>query len=169
MGTLGRYSSYTSCRGDEIIWKVLAVDSENDRALVIAKNTVTERPVYNDVTSSNYKSYSYNWTDCDLKTWLNETFITESGLKEVSMACLDESIGTVFVLSKTEATKYLSEQSSRIAYTPTGTAAFWYLRNGGTSRSYGVACVQDNGYIFDYGFDLNYWQGVRPAFWINLW
>ena len=169
LGTLGSYSSYSSCRGDEIIWKVLAVDSGNKRALIIAKNTVTERGVYKDATSSNYKSYNYNWTDCDLKTWLNETFITESGLKEVSMACLDESIGTVFVLSKTEATKYLSEQSSRIAYTPTGTAAFWYLRNGGTNRSYGVACVQDNGYIFDYGFDLNYWQGVRPAFWINLW
>ena len=169
LGTLGRYSSYTSKRGDEIIWKVLAVDSENDRALIIAKNTVTERGVYDDATSSNYKSYSYNWTDCDLKTWLNGTFITESGLKEVSMACLDESIGTVFLLSKTEATKYLSEQSSRIAYTPTGTATFWYLRNGGTNRSYSIVCVQDNGYIFDYGFDIYDWLGVRPAFWINLW
>ena len=206
--TLGTYpTTYTNSSGTStsagdydgkpVTWKVLSVDETNNKALVISEKILTYMKPYTAAQYSDssaatyYKKYTYRWTDCDINSYLNDSFIAEYGLKGVSMASVEHeteaytftdnsSEGTsttatkssekVFLLSVAEVNKYFTTYDARVAYplSDTTSAAYWRLRSPSSFRCYCVAVVGDLGYVDSLGYYVFSQVGLRPAFWINL-
>ena len=166
--------------GKGVTWKVLAVDSTNKRALVISEKILFNMKPYTAATSSNYSSYTYAWSKCDINTYLNGSFLTDYGLSDVDIASVSHTTeaGTtsqpaettsekVFLLSAAEANSYFAAQADKVAQDLSGTAANYWLRSPSSNYSYDVANVNDCGSVITYGL-VFYSFGVRPAFWVNL-
>ena len=80
----------------------------------------------------------------------------------------------IFLLSITEAKKYFSSDDDRKALNSTrytGTYLSWWLRSPGDTYTdydiYNAAYVKTDGSVSDYGYDVNYGSGVRPALWVK--
>jgi len=74
----------------------------------------------------------------------------------------DDGTDYIFLLSKTEASTYFSNNSARIAYDASGVASLWWLRSSVEYRNL-IYCVNTSGKI--YGDLSSIPEGVRPAFW----
>ena len=151
-----------SYAGKPITWKVLAIT--DGRALVISEMILTKKAHVSGSTNG-LKA----WADSEINAWLNKTgsdgFITQYGLENVSMAQVGDVNGKVFLLTKTEAETYFSDNASRVAYDLSGTASYWLLATINSSVSYFDAVTTEG--KLDCA-PVNSSQGVRPAFWINL-
>ena len=171
----------TDHAGDDISWKVLAVDSENSRALILSDRILTKKQTYDNATYADWWEYKYKWSECDINKWLNGDFLSEYGLEDVPMASVEhETEGTstqasektsekVFLLSESEVNKYLT---TKIAYclddtkwNKTGSAYYWSLRTPTISDYGNIKAVSNEGKIEDAQVSNSY--GIRPAFWIN--
>lgn len=169
--------------GKEYIeWIVLAKDG--DDILVTSKYAL-------DYVSYHNKDEDVTWSQCYLRSWLNEDFYNEAFNLEYQKHILDttvkpddsssleeDTIDKVFLLSQTDASKYFDYDPSRncrattYAYSKINDLSeyycFWYLRTpGDDSRS--VAVVTNKGtFEFDYkAFDNDNPCAVRPAMWIS--
>lgn len=166
---LGTYpeSAGAGYAGKPIVWKALAVDSENKRALLISQDIL--KPSVFDDSSGNYKN-------SDIREYLNgDTFFSTYGLKKDYMVNVDvttsietTTVGSgsdyVFLLSKTEAenTSYFVDSNARIAkYSES--ASSWWLRSTHPDNVNSVYYVGSGGGIGSYLYYDTY--GVRPAFW----
>ncbi len=159
-----------SSNGTPITWKALSVDSTNKCALLVSQDILEVRDF--DSRSASYKSSA-------IRTYLNNTtdnsgFFPAYGLSTYYMKKVDvtSSIETttvsddgtdyIFLLSKTEASTYFSNNSARIANDTSGTASLWWLRSPVEYTNL-IYCVKTTGEIYgDYSFGE---YGVRPAFW----
>ena len=184
---------------EEIEWIVLNI--EDNKALVVSKYAL-------DCQQYNTSFAEVTWRNCSLRTWLNDSFLNAAfGTKHQELissvsvsADKNPNFRTnpgnatndkVFLLSITEAEKYLSFDSVRQckpteyavangAYINSDNSNFWWLRSPGYYQNYAayvydVAYVYDAAYVYDvssvdyYGIDVDI-AGVyvRPAMWINL-
>ena len=147
--------------GKPITWKVLAIT--DGRALVISEKLLTSKAHASTSVSG------LAWADSEINKWLNNTssdgFIAQYGLGDVSMAQVGDVNGKVFLLTKTEAGTYFSDDASRVAYDLSGTASQWWLASINSSKSYYDTVYLEG--IFS-SSPVHYEQGVRPALWINL-
>jgi hypothetical protein len=186
----------TDYAGKDITWKVLSVDSENNRALVVSEKIlfymkqITAAQRTDKAADTYYTKYTYTWSGSDINTYLNGSFLTDYGLSGVSMASVEHTteagagIGVttqsaettsekVFLLSKTDASTYFTSNSDRIAYDLSGSAQTgWWLRSpsqatGSSYKVYNVVFVQASGNVFTEGNYLCLYYGVRPAMWVN--
>jgi hypothetical protein len=136
--------------------------------LVISENILIEEMTF-DGDSNDY-------SDSDIRTYLNGDFITTYGLSNVSInvdvtSNIEETTvgsGTdkVFLLSKTEAenTSYFANDTARVAKY-NGTAVYWWLRT--PSSSYNIYAVSTSGTFSGYN-SVYYVKGVRPAMWVSF-
>ena len=178
-----------SARGKTIPWKVLDVDYENRRALVISENIL----FYMGHTAS-VAGYRYNWKESAINEYLNSAFLKEYNLECVSMANIEHSTDfpilsrlpdfrmrtdeKVFLLSLEEVKKYMPTDSERIAYGfydsgssyahPDVESENWWLRDPGRFREHYSGYIDLQGRPSPGGGSAACRQGVRPAFWINL-
>ena len=176
---------------EQIEWIVLDVDGT--KALVISKDGLFLR-AFNDELSPYAK---ITWSNCQLRTWLNETFIqTAFSPDHQSRILLTEVIaetnpvvhtypGTntkdkLFLLSMEEANRYFDSDEARRCF---GTAfcyaqgaekdsdgaCWWWLRTPGIETS-SVTEVVPSGAVFANGFSCGHVPNlaVRPAMWIDL-
>lgn len=186
--TFGNYPQATSTP-EPIEWTVLAVDSTNNRALLIAKKVL-------DCQKYNSTSTNVTWETCSLRTWLNSTFFnaafdsTEQGriplshIENPSNPTYGTSGGNatddcVFPLSIQEAsnTAYFPNDDARKAdatqkainggiYESSGRGP-WWTRTPGSIQSKS-AYVLTNGEVYaDGDYVENTTRGVRPALWLN--
>jgi hypothetical protein len=181
--------------GKDITWKVLSVDTENNRALVVSEKILFYMKPYtaaqNTDSSANtyFNKYTYKWSDCDINTYLNGSFLTDYGLSGVSMASVEHTteagagIGyttqaaettseKVFLLSVAEANSYFASDSDKVAYDLSGSAAAYWLRSpsqatGSSYKAYSVVFVRDSGSLFTDGDYVRLIKGVRPAMWVT--
>ena len=114
-----------------------------------------------------------------LRRWLNQEFIQKCFSFEERIRIINTRVenrrnrkwesdggpGTVdkvFILDIEEVQKYFPEDKDR------ETGKWWWLRNPG-SGLLSVACVYEDGTIYDYGINNNYTEGgVRPAMWVRI-
>ena len=149
-----------SYAGKPITWKVLKIDGS--KALLISEKLLTKKA---HTSGGDLGS----WDDSLINKWLNDTssdgFIAQYGLGDVSMAQVGDVNGKVFLLTKTEAGTYFSDDASRVAYDLSGTASQWWLASINSSKSY-YDTISTDGTFFS--SPVHYDQGIRPALWINL-
>ena len=154
------------------LWRVLAIDLEQDTALVIAEKPICNKP-YND------KYESTTWEQCSLRKWLNgeyyEKTFTEAEKKAILKTPLENPSNPqyvtsggnrtkdrIFLLSINEANEYFKDDSERKA------DSCWWLRSPG-GRDVSAAFVRgEYGIVYGYGSYVTEEFGVRPAFRINL-
>lgn len=187
--TFGNYPQATSTP-EPIEWIVLDVDSENEKALLIAKKVL-------DCHKYNSTNTSVTWETCSLRTWLNSTFFnaafdsTEQG--RIPLSHIENpnnpTYGTVggsatddyiFCLSIQEAsnTAYFSDNNARKALATqhaidagasvSSGYAYWWLRSPGDSP-FVAAIVSTGGSVYNNGDGVHYTSiGVRPAMWVSF-
>lgn len=178
--TFGNYPQATSTP-EPIEWTVLAVDSVNGKALLIAKK-VLDCQKYNSVSAS------VTWETCSLRTWLNSTFFnaafdaTEQGripLSHIETAGGNATDDNVFCMSDQEVTNtaYFADADARKAlgtqkaidagvFTNENGYSVWWLRTAGSSFYFANYVYYDGG-VQEYGVNATGF-GVRPALWLNF-
>lgn len=143
---------------EDIEWKVLS--REENRILVISKYVLICKQ-YDDYSNS-------EWADCDIKEWLNSTFLSDAFSREARTLIQANSTSVVckvFLLSADEAEKYFISDDARkctatqyavaeadcaSSESPNGEGnCWWWLRSPGEGG--GESCVSRDGSINDYG------------------
>lgn len=187
------FGRYRQGKNGEVLplrWRVLTIDTDNHRALMVTEKLIDCRRyhnVYTDIT----------WEECDLRKWLKNEFLniafTEQERKKIYLTHNNpdntryvrginggkDTDDKIFLLSLDETEKYFGSYIDRRA---AGTdyainqrldvsddrMGWWWLRSPGSiSRS--AACVRPGGSVSDVGrhVDIDL-VGVRPALWLNL-
>ena len=156
--------------GEPIHWHV--IDKQGQLRMIFADDVIAHEP-YNKMYIDTY------WGTCSLRRWLNKDFIQESFSFQERIRITNTRVenrrnprwesaggpGTVdkiFVLDIEEVEKYCPTDESRKI------GKWWWLRNPG-SGLLSVACVYEDGTLYDYGINNNYTDGgVRPAMWVRI-
>lgn len=172
-------------------WRVLEVDTDNKRALLVTEKAVTIKAY--DASRINI------WLSSTIRTWLNGDFLNGLGddkekiikvklqdetydgtftdynyhkSSEVEWNAAGDDADSVFLLSAADADYYFTDSSDRICYlltNPNKNACFWWLRSPGFG-DYCAAYVIAIGEIGYSGWEVddNKYIAVRPAVWIDL-
>ena len=172
---------------ENIEWLVLEVN--DGKALVISKHAL-------DCKLYNTSFTAVTWETCTLRKWLNNDFINvafsadEKAMIPTVTVSADKNPehstnpgnatqDQVFLLSITEANKYLSSDSARqceptdfavanVAWERDSGNCWWWLRSPGY-RQNTATYVRDDGGVVEFGLHVHYDDfAIRPALWIDL-
>ncbi len=149
----GNYKGHTT-------WRVL--DIQGPEALIITEDIVDKH-----IFDTTY--YGWESDDCDIRIWLNTTFISEAFSDEERSKIINKTGDEVFLLSVEEAYRYFKDDEDRCL--STGDNLGWWLRSKGAYVDH--ASIVDTsglypGNIDDEGGLVFCERGVRPAVWIKL-
>jgi hypothetical protein len=145
-------------------WIILHLDTDNNRALAIAKDIVMRK---------RFDEKSNNWQYSEIRRWLNGEFYgsLSDTIKSRMLDTHNKNVGTtdrVFLLSAGEAIRYFRDENDRIA-TYNGKAHQWWLRSPGSIGANRAAYVDLDGSVNAGGYFVSDDHGgVRPAFWFYL-
>ena len=159
--TIGTYN------GKALEWDVLAVDKKNEKALLITKDIVS-------LVQFNTLEESSVWGGSSVRDWLASDFFFNAFSDEEQMDVLETEItagGTstldrVFLLSEGEASQYFEDDKARRSNFNGELEDWWTLSVGEDTSS--AVVVLGEGSIFHDGYDVKNFEGVRPAFWLDL-
>ena len=193
----GHYPKERDGKDEPLLWRVLDVDAEKGRALLITENLI-------DCRKYHEKLKDITWEECDLRKWMNGEFIDRAfdiedlgKIAEMPIMNPDNpEYGTkggrattdkVFALSIDEAEKYFRDDvDRRAAVTPYARrqgsycdkdykssdgqpVGGWWLRSPGNSSGSASIVDSDGGGVGRVGFKVNFYLvSVRPALWLNL-
>lgn len=180
-----------------IRWKVLALSSPPDEALLLADRVIGTGPY-------NQAQVAMTWERCDLRAWLNGPFLDSLGgpfrTRVVQKRVVNQDNPTwgtrggndthdrVFLLSMREPARYLAgkddvdwekyrqgewfgqqpDEVGLVAMNEEGERAWWWLRSPGRSPGR-AALVSDDGRLSELSGRVSWSSGgVRPALWLNL-
>ena len=191
---VGSIVTFGSYKQDNVLasWKKpiewIVLDVQDGKSLLVSKYALDARP-YD-------KKGGVTWETCNLRTWLNDSFLKEAFSAEEQAKIptvtviadknpsYDKDPGKdtrdrVFLLSLPEVERYFKSSAKRQC-TPTAYAiaqesfgeqslstCWWWLRTPGLSSSH-AACVDADGSVDYDGAYVSYSVAVRPALWINL-
>ena len=159
--TIGTYNG-KALEGD-----VLAVDKKNEKALLITKDIVS-------LVQFNTLEESSVWGGSSVRDWLASDFFFNAFSDEEQMDVLETEItagGTstldrVFLLSEGEASQYFEDDKARRSNFNGELEDWWTLSVGEDTSS--AVVVLGEGSIFHDGYDVKNFEGIRPAFWLDL-
>ena len=159
--TIGTYN------GKALEWDVLAVDKKNEKALLITKDIVS-------LVQFNTLEESSVWGGSSVRDWLASDFFLNAFSDEEQMDVLETEItagGTstldrVFLLSEGEASQYFEDDKARRSNFNGELEDWWTLSVGEDTSS--AVVVLGEGSIFHDGYDVKNFEGIRPAFWLDL-
>ena len=165
----GHYPKTIGGRPEPIEWELL--EATDSAALVISKYAL-------DCQKYNNIKINVTWETCDLRKWLNETFMQNAFNKEEQTKILttrltsdckndyntnygNDTNDKVFLLSNDEANKYFSSKESRQctatsfanakgAHLANNGNCMWWLRSPGASQKY-AAFIDDFGNVYERG------------------
>ncbi len=170
---------------ESVFWRVLCIRGET--ALLLSLQGLDAKPFHHENTV-------VQWADCDLRTWLNDSFLNALLTEEEQTAvCIShlkalphprystdpgkDTDDSVFLLSVQEVEKYFPEPEDRLcvcteyarsqgAYRGDNGKSGWWLRTTGHSPD-DEARVNTEGHFVNY--DVNWAKDVvRPAMWVDL-
>ena len=193
----GHYPKNKDGKDEPLTWRVLDVDIENSRALLITENLIDCREYHEEWKSA-------VWAKCDLRKWLNGEFIDKAfdkedlgKIAEISIQNQDnipcgkeDGITTkdkVFALSLDEAQMYFrDDKDRRAAVTPYAKkqgsfyrddyitsdgqpAGWWWLRSPDDCVNILSSFISGDGSIHSTGNIVSSGDvSVRPTLWMNL-
>ena len=195
---LGCYPQGEKGEVKPLLWRVLDVDAENKKALLITEDLIVCRRYHEECEN-------ITWEDCDLRKWLNEGFIKEAfdekERSEIALVCNQNpdnkkyrtcggnvTKDRVFILNIDEANKYFRDDMDRRAavtqyvkrsgsfgvsscnYTTLDdrNTGWWWLRLPGIGGNH-ASVVSADGRVDVFGrYADNNDVSVRPALWLNL-
>jgi DNA-directed RNA polymerase subunit RPC12/RpoP len=176
-----------------IDWRVLDVDKQNNKALLISEEILEKCP-YND------KPLSITWENCTLCKYLNGEFLDKLGAANSAIAETrnnnpnnqwfgapggNATNDKVFLLSLDEVCRYFGDSTvnlrrksglfisdennpKRVANYGSKAALWWWLRSPGITSTSAAGVIYD-GRVFVCGSNVDIDSGgVRPALWLNL-
>ena len=175
--------------GDDIVWRVIATDTANNKILVISEQILDRREFHN-VYGNPYPT----WGASAIRGYLNGTFITNTfTTAEQTRILLTTGIQTetawnnatmlttsdkVFLLSTNEVNTYFSSVTDRIStdlpglppgdYSAMGGTGWYWLRSPTTLGAIGsvsAGAILADGSL--YSHRATHLGGVRPAMWIS--
>jgi hypothetical protein len=171
---VGEEVFFGSYDGKDIEWLVL--DVQDGKALMISVDSIAERAYHEEFEDE-------AWARCDLRKWLNNDFYNQAfNSDERSRIAIthvsnrgDPKYGTdggldtldyVFLLSISEAERYLPSVLARVAYYKGERRCHWWLRS--RRSNFKVAFVNRDGNVNTLGDHVDYRYCVRPALWLNF-
>jgi len=173
--------SFGTYNGESIAWKVLHVDEDNARALLITKDVIEQTKFHDEENLEDL-----TWRTSDLRVWLIGDFHSSSFTSEEKEKIFEvenpqdtnsetgakepdgyETTDTVFILSATEMLKYFDKDED-MAATYNGEPISYWTRTPGNDTT-GYVCTYSDGGLYMTGNRANSTTvGVRPAIWVNL-
>lgn len=181
--TMGTYEQdgNTGNGAEAISWMVL--DVRDDKVLLISQYCL-------DAAQYHSSQRAVTWETCDLRQWLNSTFLEEAFTYSQQCKILDTEISTpvsaygnrtggndttdkLFCLSIDEANTYFSSSADRKAeltkYASGRTVYnWWWLRSPGGESDAAKAIVNGNGTVTTGGNWVDNNDAVRPAMWVSI-
>jgi len=175
--------------GEDIVWRVLDVDTANNKILVISEQILDRREFHNV-----YGNLYPTWGASAIRGYLNGTFITNTfTTAEQTRILLTTGIQTetawnnatmlttsdkVFLLSTNEANTYFSSAANRVAtdlpgiipgdYSLMGGIGWYWLRSPttlGAAGAVSAGAILADGSLASHR--ATYLGGIRPAMWIS--
>ena len=160
--------------GQSIVWRVLDIDDENEKALLVTKDIVALMA---------FAEGTETWEDSLVRQWLNNDFINEAFTDEEAAIILSTDItiapnaeyGTsggnsttdkAFLLSEEEVNSYFIDGEARRSNYNGELEDWWTITSGEDETS--ILIVMGEGTIFTDGYSKQQEEGVRPAIWVNL-
>lgn len=162
-------------------WRILDVDADLGRVLMITEVCIDDRPWGHGT-----------WSECSLRKWLNEEFyssLPEKARIRVATTTVrdidaDKTVeDKIFILSVDEVHKYFRDQRARrCSIAGEKNPTWWWMRNFSTGKIKGVQVVDKDGDASGYEATVyDPWRGhsyfkwedppaiaaVRPALWIQ--
>ena len=162
-------------------WRILDVDADLGRVLMITEVCIDDRPWGHGT-----------WSECSLRKWLNEEFYSslpeEARIRVATTTVRDIDADKtvedrIFILSVDEVHKYFRDQRARrCSIAGEQNPAMWWMRNLSTGKIKGVQVVDKDGDASGYEATVyDPWRGhsyfkwedppaiaaVRPALWIQ--
>jgi hypothetical protein len=176
----GDIINYGTYNGKAIAWQALAVDLNNNKALLIAKNCIATMPFLQegegDVNAA-------TWENSTIRPWLNGTFYnaafnaeqkarvietaitipanSENGVRDAS-----QTADRVFLLNAAQCRQYFASDASMIA-TFNGENVSWWTLTPGNDLSGRVCTYSDGGLYMTGNYVISPNPGVRPAIWVD--
>ena len=174
---VGDVVGFGNFEGEEIQWQALAVDLENNKALLISETILSLETFCEGSTTG-------SWETSLLRTWLNDDFLFNAFSADEKAIIMQTEVAAtnnteypdvpkgndvtdyVFLLSAQEAEQYFADETARIAQY-NGENESWYLRTVGLNTE-STAFVRAQGEINLAGATSDAEYGVRPAIWIDI-
>ena len=176
--TVGSTWTFGTYNNEAITWRVLAVDEDNKRALLITEHALENRAYHNDYVSS------ITWENCSLRSWLNGDFLNNFTSDEQSKIATvtntnpnnptygtnggNDTADKMFLLSIAEADSYFTDdEDRRCTLLSESSNSYLWLRSPGYNNAF-AACVSDRGSVNFEGYYVDDSSlCVRPAFWFK--
>lgn len=181
VNNVGDTASYGTYNEQAIEWLALAVDKENEKALLVSKDAVAMMPFDGD------DPYSSDWESSTIRTWLNNDFVNTAFTSEEASKILTTTISVVanseygtiggspttdkvFLLSEEEINRYFPDGESRCInyeYEDGTDLADWWTITPGEDSGRAVVILAEGTILTD-GYAVGTELGIRPTIWINL-
>ncbi|MBQ5326225.1 MAG: hypothetical protein J6K80_03370, partial [Oscillospiraceae bacterium] len=165
---------FGSYNGQPIVWRVLDIYNENEKALLVTKDIVALMA---------FAEGTETWEDSLVRQWLNNDFINEAFTDEEAAIILSTDItitpnaeyGTsggnsttdkVFLLSEAEVNSYFIDGEARRSNYNGELEDWWTITSGEDETS--IIIVISEGTILTDGYMKRQEEGVRPAMWVDI-
>ncbi len=179
--TVGGTWTFGTYNNVALTWRVLAVDEDNKRALLITVYALENRAYHSSNTS-------ITWEGCTLRSWLNGDFLNNFTSDEQSKIATvtntnpnnpaygssggNDTADKMFLLSIAEADSYFTDDEDRrctlLSDNDNNDKSWWLRLPGYSSHDAFAACVYDRGSVSVDGYNVDDSAvGVRPAFWLK--
>lgn len=162
-----------------ITWQAIAVDLENNKALLISKDVLFEKK-YHEISDD-----EVTWETSTLRAYLNGEFFTKAFTSEQAKIIIEakvaadnnnetkisggkDTIDKVFILSANEIKQYFSTQSSRSAFLKGTEDGFDYWARTPGCDLYSAYIIRHDGGLQSDGYNAGGEYGVRPAIWVDI-
>ena len=178
---LGSYEQDNNTANGKESLEWIVLDVQDNKGLVISKYAL-------DYKAYNNSDKATTWETCDLNAWLNGAFLSAAFSANEKNAILNENGRLLFLLTKSQYTKYLASSANRICQATeyalkqagieietdfmfkTEQDVHWWLQQTGDTEIYPIPFVDVgswDGDVSEYGYPEEE-RYVRPAMWINL-
>ena len=176
--------SFGNYEGQPIAWRVLSVDVQNERALLITKDCLAEMKFHENEDTEALQGLT--WRTSDLRVWLTGDFYFSSFTDEEKERILEvenpqdtnsetgakepdgyETTDTVFILSASEMLQYFADDEDMAGFIGDESFSYWTRTPGNDTTGY--VCTYSGGGLYMIGNSVySTGVGVRPAVWVDL-
>ena len=153
-------------------WRILAIDSAKNSALLISREPVTNAMFHEECTDLYESHGQLEWENCTLRAYLNGRFYEKTFSQKEKEAILTTTIrdkgcsvtqDRLFLLNRDEAERYFKNDDDRKT-----TGRMWWLRDASSCPWPSAMTVLTDGTIHPNGNVADEPFGVRPAMRVDL-